>query len=90
MHIKGVLNHHSVVTYAGLATHFELIDLRRLCWLWEWDGVIPLKNRGSTAVNEESDNPFLQVLRKVPLPNSFVRIRRHSRDLVLSQGTSSL
>ncbi|KAJ7228803.1 hypothetical protein GGX14DRAFT_415119 [Mycena pura] len=51
--VRSVLNHLSLSTYTGLTTHFEVEDLRRLCWIWEWDGItLP-----SAATDE--DNPFL-------------------------------
>ncbi|KAF8826592.1 hypothetical protein HHX47_DHR5000427 [Lentinula edodes] len=48
-----VTNHISLSQYNGLANNFTVEDLRRLCWLWEWDG--------KTIQNavEDDDNPFL-------------------------------
>ncbi|KAJ7909534.1 hypothetical protein B0H13DRAFT_2233058 [Mycena leptocephala] len=37
--VRNVLNNLSLSTYSGLSTQFEVDDLRRLCWIWEWDGV---------------------------------------------------
>ena len=46
----------SLTNYSGLTTTFEVDDLRRLCWLWEWDGKMPA-TKG--ADDEDEDNPFL-------------------------------
>ncbi|KAJ7507654.1 hypothetical protein B0H11DRAFT_1793208 [Mycena galericulata] len=53
--VRNVLNNLSLSTYSGLATHFDVDDLRRLCWIWEWDG----KTMPSKASCEDDDNPFL-------------------------------
>ncbi|KAG8218785.1 hypothetical protein J3R82DRAFT_4460 [Butyriboletus roseoflavus] len=52
--IRNVLNHISVATYSGLSTRFGEDDLKRLCWLWEWD---PLST--TTATPQDDPNPFL-------------------------------
>ncbi|ESK97565.1 hypothetical protein Moror_17565 [Moniliophthora roreri MCA 2997] len=54
--VRNVLNHISLTTYTGLPTQFTTDDLRRLCWLWEWDG--KSKVDGDKA-EEEDENPFL-------------------------------
>lgn len=47
----------SLTNYSGLSTTFEIDDLRRLCWLWEWNGKkIPTPKE---AGDEDQDNPFL-------------------------------
>lgn len=59
--VRNVLNHLSLATYAGLATSFDLDDLRRLCWVWEWDGkqLPPQETKGKgTPPRTEDDNPF--------------------------------
>ena len=38
----------------GLSRTCTLDDLKRLCWLWEWDGEKLPKNR------KDDDNPFLE------------------------------
>jgi hypothetical protein len=57
------LNHHSLANYAGLTTTFDVDDLKRLCWLWEWDGKSLPSTSEVKGVNndddEEEDNPFL-------------------------------
>ncbi|KIJ70231.1 hypothetical protein HYDPIDRAFT_77354 [Hydnomerulius pinastri MD-312] len=56
--VRNVLNHMSIVTYAGLTTKFDTDALRRLCWIWEWDGraVPDVKGKARAA---EDENPFL-------------------------------
>ncbi|KAF7301396.1 CDT1-C domain-containing protein [Mycena indigotica] len=51
--VRNVLNHISLSTYTGITTSFDVEDLRRLCWVLEWDG----KTRSSSVSEEE--NPFL-------------------------------
>ena len=51
-----MLNNHSLTTYTGLTTKFDVDDLRRLCWLWEWDG----KSLPDTQKADDDDNPFLE------------------------------
>ena len=55
--VRDVLTHISLTNYSGLSTTFEIDDLKRLCWLWQWDGKkIPSTNE---AGDEDEDNPFL-------------------------------
>ncbi|KZS94104.1 hypothetical protein SISNIDRAFT_465650 [Sistotremastrum niveocremeum HHB9708] len=53
--VPNILNHISVRSL-GLTASIDLHDLRRLCWLWEWDGksLPPTK-----APDDGDDNPFL-------------------------------
>ena len=55
--VRDVLTHISLTNYSALSTTFEIDDLRRLCWLWEWDckKVPTPKELG----DEDRDNPFL-------------------------------
>ena len=46
----------SLTTYAGFGTSFDIDDLKRLCWLWEWDGK---SIAGKVKSQEDDDNPFL-------------------------------
>ncbi|KAF8665543.1 hypothetical protein AX16_000004 [Volvariella volvacea WC 439] len=56
--VPNVLNHLSFTSYAGLTTQFNVDDLKRLCWLWEWDGkALPAPQAQSTS--NDDDNPFL-------------------------------
>ncbi|KAL6299099.1 hypothetical protein BKA93DRAFT_808318 [Sparassis latifolia] len=60
--VRNVLNHHSLATYSGLTHRFDVDDLKRLCWLWEWDGKqIPTAGsaKGKAKANDDDDNPFL-------------------------------
>ncbi|KAJ7841794.1 hypothetical protein B0H14DRAFT_3109339 [Mycena olivaceomarginata] len=51
--VRNMLTNLSLSTYCGLST--QLHDLRRLCWIWEWDGItMPL------TLTAEDDNPFLE------------------------------
>lgn len=63
--VRDVLTHVSLTNYSGLSTTFEIDDLRRLCWLWEWD------RKKAPAPNEvgsgDEDNPFLDTP-EVPTP----------------------
>ena len=63
--VRDVLTHISLTNYSGLSTTFEIDDLRRLCWLWEWDG----KKIPSTkeADDQDEDNPFLDTP-EAPIP----------------------
>jgi hypothetical protein len=59
--VPSVLNHLSLATYAGLTTRFDADDLRRLCWLWEWDGKTLEGNKtAERAQEDEEENPFLE------------------------------
>ncbi|TFK43377.1 hypothetical protein BDQ12DRAFT_176516 [Crucibulum laeve] len=57
--VRNVLNHLSLTTYAGLNTNFQVDDLKRLCWIWEWDGKSLPKQKGIPKPVEDEDNPFL-------------------------------
>lgn len=61
--MRNVLNHLSLAKYGGLKTTFDLDDLRRLCWLWEWDGKVlpsPPVKKAATVVTDDDENPFLE------------------------------
>jgi hypothetical protein len=73
------LNNHSLTTYAGLTTKFELDDLKRLCWVWEWDGKSLLETKGSSNADDE-ENPFLETKPKTT-PKDWTR---GSMGLILS------
>nr|GAT54007.1 predicted protein [Mycena chlorophos] len=52
--VRNVLNHLSLSTYIGITTSFDVDDLRRLCWVLEWDGKTLPKS------GDDDDNPFLE------------------------------
>ncbi|TFK29340.1 hypothetical protein FA15DRAFT_610513 [Coprinopsis marcescibilis] len=56
--VLNVLNHITLKTYVGLGTSFDLDDLKRLCWIWEWDGASAL-DAGTNKLKLDDDNPFL-------------------------------
>ena len=73
--MKNVLNHLSLSNYTGLTIRFDVEDLKRLCWLWEWDGKeLP---RPSTPrqepVEDDDENPFLDEKPKVTTPKDWTR-----------------
>ena len=53
------MNHLSLATYTGLTTQFNVDDLSRLCWIWEWDGKSLPSSQGQCETAEHDDNPFL-------------------------------
>lgn len=57
--MRNVLNHLSLATYTGLTVQINLDDLRRLCWLWEWDGRSITEDASKSVGSDEDDNPFL-------------------------------
>ena len=79
--VRNVLNHYSLTTYSGLTTKFDIDDLSRLCWLWEWDGEGLPENKTSTA----EDDPFSN---KPPPPSK--DWTRGSMGLVISPCTHFL
>ena len=78
--VRNVLDHMSLTTYAGFATSFDIDDLKRLCWIWEWDG----KSIVGTLKSEEEDNPFLESSTSRSPPSDWTR---GSMGLVLSSAT---
>lgn len=58
--VRNVLNHMSIMTYSGLTTKFDVDDLKRLCWIWEWDSdSLPDVKTEDKEIDDE--NPFLDV-----------------------------
>lgn len=53
-----MVNHISLKTYSGLSSSFEIDDLRRLCWLWEWNGET-ITEPSKDKEKKKEDNPFL-------------------------------
>lgn len=66
--VPNVLNHLSLETYSGLSTKVDVDDLKRLCWLWEWDShSLPCDDsergndgNGKAENDDDDDNPFLE------------------------------
>ncbi|KAI0068925.1 hypothetical protein BV25DRAFT_1986481 [Artomyces pyxidatus] len=57
--VRNVLNHYSLNTYTGLSVKFDIDDLSRLCWIWEWAGdEVPARKKSGPEL--EDDNPFLE------------------------------
>ncbi|KAI6047311.1 hypothetical protein EDC04DRAFT_2622739 [Pisolithus marmoratus] len=81
--IRSVLNHMSISTYSGLATKFDVNDLKRLCWIWEWDGKTLPEAKGNLKLVEE-ENPFLDSNSTISSPNDW---NRRAMGLVISQTT---
>lgn len=80
--VRNVLNHYSLTTYSGLTTKFDIDDLSRLCWMWEWDGETLPENKKSNA--EDDVNFFLD---EQPPPKEWTR---GSMGLVISPCTHFL
>ncbi|KAI0080634.1 hypothetical protein K474DRAFT_147646 [Panus rudis PR-1116 ss-1] len=65
--VRNVLNHHALSSYSGLTTKFDVDDLKRLCWIWEWDGKELPKGRpssdtkkaGPSKRRDDDENPFV-------------------------------
>ncbi|KAF8803671.1 hypothetical protein BYT27DRAFT_7194998 [Phlegmacium glaucopus] len=81
--IRNVLDHMSLTTYAGFGTSFDIDDLKRLCWIWEWDGK-SIAGTETMVKSEEEDNPFLESSVPNPPPAEWTR---GSMGLVLSSAT---
>ena len=86
--VRNVVNHLSITTYAGLATQFNVDDLSRLCWVWEWDGESLPASQGECDSTDDDENPFLDnappLSSSSPLPTEWIR---GSMGLVLSPTT---
>ncbi|KAJ7794452.1 hypothetical protein B0H14DRAFT_3093763 [Mycena olivaceomarginata] len=76
--VRNVLNNLSLSTYSGLSTRFEVDDLRRLCWIWEWDEITQPSVASSSS---EDENPFLE---EKPTPKDWTR---GAMGIVLSPAT---
>lgn len=72
--VRNVLNHLSLSTYTGLTTQFDADDLRRLCWIWEWNG------KKYVSKSSDEDNPFLET----SAPKEWTR---GAMGMVISQAT---
>ncbi|KAF9821391.1 hypothetical protein IEO21_00637 [Rhodonia placenta] len=87
--VRNVLNHMSLTTYSGFTTKFDADELKRLCWLWEWDGEqLPSAedvkdNRDKSQVDD--DNPFLDDPPKRPVASTSKDWTRGAMGFVISQ-----
>ncbi|KAG2042990.1 hypothetical protein BDR03DRAFT_1005893 [Suillus americanus] len=63
--VRNVLNHMSITTYSGLTTKFDTDDLKRLCWIWEWDAK-SLPDLTSKYKATDDENPFLDAPAQPP------------------------
>ncbi|EIW61226.1 uncharacterized protein TRAVEDRAFT_142770 [Trametes versicolor FP-101664 SS1] len=93
--VRNVLNHMSLGAYSGITTKIEMDDLKRLCWLWEWDGKDPSSDAGASAgkgkkaevaKEDAEDNPFLDDAKPVAAPPS-KDWQRGAMGFVISQTT---
>ncbi|EJD00922.1 uncharacterized protein FOMMEDRAFT_90374, partial [Fomitiporia mediterranea MF3/22] len=50
--VPNVLNNYTINAASGLSRTCTLDDIKRLCWLWEWDG--------KKLPDSDDDNPFLE------------------------------
>lgn len=61
--VRNVVNNRTLNGYTGLSSRFDIDDLKRLCWLWEWDGkALPAASdaeTGKPSLLEDDDNPFI-------------------------------
>lgn len=84
-HVRNVLNHISLTTYHGFTTSFDVDDLKRLCWIWEWDGKMLTNGKcNKTEDDTDEDNPFLTRGTPEPQPADWTR---GSMGMVISPAT---
>ncbi|KAL5488330.1 hypothetical protein ACEPAI_6438 [Sanghuangporus weigelae] len=57
--VPNVLNNHTLTSALGLSRTCTIDDIKRLCWLWEWDGK-------TLPSEDDDDNPFLDRPEKKP------------------------
>ncbi|KAH8113442.1 hypothetical protein DFH11DRAFT_1857157 [Phellopilus nigrolimitatus] len=77
--VPNVLNNLSLTSAAGLSRTCTMDDLKRLCWLWEWDGKdLPCEAR-------DEDNPFLES--SAPKPEQSKQWTRGAMGLVITPTT---
>ncbi|KAF8222731.1 hypothetical protein L208DRAFT_1461995 [Tricholoma matsutake] len=83
--VHNVVNHLSLTTYTGLTTQFNVDDLSRLCWIWEWDGKSLPTSQGKCDPADDDENPFLDS--SASSFSSVTEWTRGSMGLVLSPTT---
>ncbi|KAG6878110.1 hypothetical protein C0993_012114 [Termitomyces sp. T159_Od127] len=85
--VRNVLNHLSLSTYAGFPAQFDVDDLRRLCWVWEWDGKsLPAPAVRPSPAEDSEENPFL-ITPSSPGASAYTEWTRGGMGLVLSPTT---
>ncbi|KAF8165183.1 hypothetical protein B0H34DRAFT_647751 [Crassisporium funariophilum] len=80
--VRNVLNHMSLMTYGGFSASFEIDDLKRLCWIWEWDSK-SIGEAEPTRKDDPEENPFLETSVSNPTPTEWTR---GSMGIILSAG----
>ncbi|TFY82594.1 hypothetical protein EWM64_g1418 [Hericium alpestre] len=70
--VRSVVNLHGLNTQSGLRTKFDIDDLRKLCWLWEWDGK-DVPSIVSSSKTAEDENPFLEEEETPSKPKDWTR-----------------
>jgi hypothetical protein len=81
--IRNVLNHLSLTSYSGLSSRFDIEDLNRLCWLWEWDGKEASQEKEGVLETNDEDNPFV----REAMPAADADWTRGGMGIVVSSGT---
>ena len=58
--VRNVLDHLTLNSRTGLDIRLDVDDIRRLCWLWEWDGKIKSKLTANKSIlkSVDEENPF--------------------------------
>ncbi|KAL1761503.1 hypothetical protein FB107DRAFT_286135 [Schizophyllum commune] len=79
--VPNVLNHFSLNTYTGMTTRFNVDDLKRLCWLWEWD------MKKAPKDDDEDENPFLESSSSSDSPTKAKDWTRGAMGIVVSPAT---
>jgi hypothetical protein len=69
-----------------LAAHIDLDDLRRLCWIWEWDGQSLSDTKNQPKEDAEDENPFLDT----PTTTAGTEWARGAMGFVISPATHYL
>ncbi|THH11532.1 hypothetical protein EW145_g579 [Phellinidium pouzarii] len=77
--VPNVLNNHTLSSTVGLSRTCTLDDLKRLCWLWEWDG------KDLPGATGDDDNPFLEGA--TPKPEQSKQWNRGAMGLVITPTT---
>ncbi|KAF8529288.1 hypothetical protein BU17DRAFT_73431 [Hysterangium stoloniferum] len=59
--VPNVLNHLTLCTSMGFTVNCDTNDIRRLCWIWEWDAISLPGTKATTTQHlvDDEDNPFV-------------------------------